>query len=39
MQKYQVLIIDDDDHILQILTEYFEYENFDVSTAASGQDG
>ncbi len=39
MQKYEVLIIDDDDHILQILREYFEYENFVVHTAETGQDG
>ncbi len=39
MQQYEVLIIDDDNHILQILTEYFEYENFAVHTAESGRDG
>ncbi len=39
MNQYQVIIIDDDDHILQILTEYFEYENFQVRTAQTGQEG
>ncbi len=37
MQQYEILIIDDDDHILEILTEYFEYENFSVETASTGK--
>ncbi|MGM0413706.1 MAG: response regulator transcription factor [Bacillota bacterium] len=39
MPDYDVLIIDDDDHIIRILKEYFEYENFQVHTAQSGQEG
>ncbi|MFW5873360.1 MAG: response regulator transcription factor [Bacillota bacterium] len=39
MPDYDVLIIDDDDHITQILKEYFEYENFQVHTAKSGKEG
>ncbi|SDL94676.1 response regulator transcription factor [Halarsenatibacter silvermanii] len=38
MQQYEILIIDDDDHILEILTEYFEYENFSVETASTGRE-
>ncbi|MGM0419849.1 MAG: response regulator transcription factor [Bacillota bacterium] len=39
MPEYEVLIIDDDDHICQILKEYFEYENFKVYTAGNGREG
>ena len=39
MDKPEVLIIDDDDHICKILQDYFEYENFLVSTALSGKEG
>jgi len=39
LNQYRVIIIDDDNHILQILTEYFEYENFQVHTASTGQEG
>ncbi|MFN2363069.1 MAG: response regulator transcription factor [Halarsenatibacteraceae bacterium] len=39
MPDYNVLIIDDDDHIIRILKEYFEYENFQVHTAQSGKEG
>lgn len=39
MPDYDVLIIDDDDHIIRILKEYFEYENFQVHTAQSGKEG
>lgn len=39
LPDYDVLIIDDDDHIIRILKEYFEYENFTVHTAQSGKEG
>ena len=39
LPDYDVLIIDDDDHIIRILKEYFEYENFIVHTAQSGKEG
>lgn len=39
MPEYEVLIIDDDEHICQILKEYFEYENFKVYTAGNGREG
>jgi len=39
LPDYEVLVIDDDDHIIRILKEYFEYENFQVHTAQSGKEG
>ncbi len=35
----KVLIIDDDDHICQILKEYFEYDGFEVVVANDGKTG
>ncbi|MBM7557328.1 response regulator transcription factor [Halanaerobacter jeridensis] len=39
MASRKVLIIDDDQNICKILKEYLVYEDFDVVTANSGQDG
>ena len=36
---YKVLIIDDDKHICEILKEYFEYEDFQVQLAFTGNKG
>ena len=35
----RVLIIDDDEHICQILKEYFEYENYETFLASTGTEG
>ncbi|MTI61392.1 MAG: response regulator transcription factor [Firmicutes bacterium] len=39
MEKNKVLIIDDDQHICQILKDYFEFENFQVVLAYDGNEG
>ncbi len=39
MEKTRVLIIDDDEHICQILQDYFEFENFETITAFTGKKG
>lgn len=39
MNKNKVLIIDDDQHICQILKDYFEFENFEVVLAYNGNEG
>ena len=39
MNKNRVLIIDDDQHICQILKDYFEFENFEVVLAYNGSEG
>lgn len=39
MAEARVLIIDDDQHICQILEEYFAYENFETILAYTGEEG
>ncbi len=39
MSRAKVLIIDDDKHICQILSDYFNYENFTTVIAHTGEDG
>ena len=39
MENTKVLIVDDDEHICQILQDYFEFENFKTITAQTGKLG
>ncbi|MGM0437722.1 MAG: response regulator transcription factor [Bacillota bacterium] len=39
MRKNKVLIIDDDEQIIKILRDYFQYENFEVISALDGKEG